>query len=61
MDTETTEAENTQSEKEAPRKSGRPPPVVMTSATNFIRLRSDLKHTLKDSTSSEIHEMEPVS
>jgi hypothetical protein len=43
MDTETTAAENTLPEKEAPRTSGRPPPIVMTSTTNLIRLQSDLK------------------
>jgi hypothetical protein len=36
MDTETTEAENTLPEKEAPRKSGRHQPIVKTSTTNFI-------------------------
>jgi hypothetical protein len=36
MDMETTGAENTLPEKEAPRKSGRPPPIVMTSTTNLI-------------------------
>jgi hypothetical protein len=34
MDTETTGAENTLPEQEAPRKSGRPPPIVMTSICN---------------------------
>jgi hypothetical protein len=42
MDTETTGAENTLPEKEAPRKSGRPPPIVMTSTTNLIPIQSDL-------------------
>jgi hypothetical protein len=37
MDTESTETENTLPE-EAPRKSDRPPPIVMTSTTNLIRL-----------------------
>ena len=32
-----------QLEQEAPRKSGRPPSVVITSATNLIRLQGDLK------------------
>jgi hypothetical protein len=43
MDTETAGAENTLPEQEAPRKSGRPPPIVMTSTTNLIQLQSDLK------------------
>jgi hypothetical protein len=45
MDTATTAAENTLPEKEAHRKSGRPPPLVITSATNLIQLQSDLKKT----------------
>jgi hypothetical protein len=47
MDTESTEKENILPEKEAPRKSDRPPPIVMTSTTNLIRLRSDLKEHVK--------------
>jgi hypothetical protein len=61
MDTETTGAENTLPEQETPKKSGRPPPIVMTSATNLIHLQSDLKEHVRRSTSSEIHEMELVS
>jgi hypothetical protein len=47
MDTETTGAENTLPEQEIPKKSGRPPPIVMTSTTNLIRLQSDLKEHVK--------------
>jgi hypothetical protein len=47
MDMETTGAENTPSEQEASRKSGTPPPIVMTSTTNLIRLQSDLKEHIK--------------
>jgi hypothetical protein len=36
MDTESTKTESTLPEKEAPRKSGRLPPIVMTSTTNLI-------------------------
>jgi hypothetical protein len=43
MDTETTGAENTLPEQETPKKSGRSPPIVMTSTTNLICLLSDLK------------------
>jgi hypothetical protein len=43
----TTGADNTLPEQEAPRKSGRPPPTVMTSTTNLIRLQSDLKEHFK--------------
>jgi hypothetical protein len=40
---ETIEAKNTLLEQEAPRKPGRLPSIVMTSTTNLIQLRSDLK------------------
>jgi hypothetical protein len=43
MDTETTEAENTLPEQEAPRKPSRLPPIVTTFTTNLSRLQSDLK------------------
>jgi hypothetical protein len=43
MNTETTGAPNILPEEEAPRKSGRLPPIVTTSTTNLIRLQSDLK------------------
>jgi hypothetical protein len=47
MGTETTGAENALPEKEASRKSGRPPPIVITSITKLIRLQSDLKEHVK--------------
>jgi hypothetical protein len=47
MDMETTGAENTLPEQEAPRKPGRLPPMMMTSTTNLIQLQSDLKHHTK--------------
>jgi hypothetical protein len=47
MDMETTGSENMLPEQEAPRKSGRPPPIVMTSTTNLIRLQRDLKEHVK--------------
>jgi hypothetical protein len=47
MDMETTGAENTLPEQEAPRKPGRPPPTVMTSTTNLSRRQSDLKEHVK--------------
>jgi hypothetical protein len=47
VDTETTGAENTLLEQETPRKSGRPPPIMLTSITNFIRLQRDLKEHVK--------------
>jgi hypothetical protein len=48
-------------EKEAPRKRGRPPPIVVTSTTNLIRIQSDLKEHSKKSTSSTINKIELVS
>jgi hypothetical protein len=47
MDTETTGAENALPEQEAPRKSGGPPPIVMTSTSNLIQVQSDLKKHVK--------------
>jgi hypothetical protein len=47
MDTQNTGTKNTLPEQEAPRKSGRPPPIVMTSTINLIRLQSDLKEHVK--------------
>jgi hypothetical protein len=47
MDTETAVTENTLPEQEAPRKSGRLPPIVMTSTINLIQLQSDLKEHVK--------------
>jgi hypothetical protein len=47
MDTETSEEEKTLLEQEVPRKPGRPPPIMMTSTTNLIRLQSDLKDHVK--------------
>jgi hypothetical protein len=47
VDTETTGAENTLPEEEVSRKPGRPPPIVMTSTTNLIRLQSDLEDHIK--------------
>jgi hypothetical protein len=52
IDTENTGAENKVMEQEAPRKPGKPPPIMMTSTTNLIRLQSSLKTTSKESTSS---------
>jgi hypothetical protein len=47
METETTGAENTLLEQEAPRKPGRLPPIMMTSTTNLIQLQSSLKEHVK--------------
>jgi hypothetical protein len=47
VDMETTGEENALPEQEAPKKSGKPPPIVMTSTTNRIRLQSDLKERIR--------------
>jgi hypothetical protein len=47
MDIDTTVTENTLPEQEAPRKPGRPPPIVMISTTNLILLQRDLKGHIK--------------
>jgi hypothetical protein len=59
MDTDSTGAENALPEEEVPRKLGRPPPIMMTFATNIIQLQSDLKTMSNESMSSKTHEMEP--
>jgi hypothetical protein len=47
MDMGTTGTENTLPEQEAPRKSGRPQQILMTSTANLVRLQSDLKEHVK--------------
>jgi hypothetical protein len=47
MVTETTGADNLLWQKEAPRKPGTPPPIMMASTTNLIQLQSDLKDHVK--------------
>jgi hypothetical protein len=41
-------AESTATEKGVPENSGRPPPIVLTSATNLIELQKQLKGVAKD-------------
>jgi hypothetical protein len=48
IDTEATGAENAQQEQEDSIKTGRPPPIVMTSTANLIRLQSDFKEHVKE-------------
>jgi hypothetical protein len=64
METETTGAENILPEQEAPRKSGRSPPIVMTSTIHLIRLQSKItgrrrvrvpKHTKRTSIIKKIN------
>jgi hypothetical protein len=61
-DTEITAAENTRyiAGKRGSQKLGRKAPILMASVVGHVRLPSDLT-TSKESTISEIHEMEPVS
>jgi hypothetical protein len=47
MGKNTAGAENILPKQEAPRKSGRPPPIAMTSTTNLIQLQIDLKEHVK--------------
>jgi hypothetical protein len=44
-----------------PEKSARPPPIVMISITNLIRLQSNLKEHVKEVYGSEIHKIQLVS
>jgi hypothetical protein len=48
MDTDTSGTESMPHEGAAPGKTGRPPPIVLTSATNLIHLQKQLKGVLKD-------------
>jgi hypothetical protein len=48
MDTETTGAENTLPEQQALRKPGRAPPIMTTSTTNLISLRTDSTDHVKE-------------
>jgi hypothetical protein len=47
MDTDAPDKESTTTEKVVPEKSGRPPPSVLTSATNLIQLQKQLKGVAK--------------
>jgi hypothetical protein len=48
MGTETTDAENTLSEQEAPREPGSSSPIEVTSIIKLIRLQSDFKDRIKE-------------
>jgi hypothetical protein len=61
MNTEAAGTEDTLLKQEALRKPGRQPPIMITSMANLIRLQSNLKTKSKESTSSKIHEIEPIS
>jgi hypothetical protein len=47
MDMQTTGARNTLPEQEAHKKSGRSPPIMLTSTTKLIRIQRDLKEHVK--------------
>jgi hypothetical protein len=49
MDTDATISEFNTEEAAAPRKSARPPPIVLTSAANFIQLQKQLKGVARKS------------
>jgi hypothetical protein len=61
IDTETISADDTRSEKQAPRKPGRPPAIMMTLPQTSFRSGATLNITSRETTSSEIHKMEPTS
>jgi Tfp pilus assembly major pilin PilA len=48
MDTDTSSTDAMPYEEAVPGKTGRPPPVVLTSATNLIKLQKQLKGVVKD-------------
>jgi hypothetical protein len=48
MATDAPGTESTATEKAVPEKSGRSPPVMLTSATNLIQLQKQLKGVVKD-------------
>jgi hypothetical protein len=43
MDTDATTTETTATEEAVPSKTGRPPPIILTFATNLIQLQKQLK------------------
>jgi hypothetical protein len=57
MDTDTSGTDAMPHEEAVPGKSGRPPPVVLTSTTNLIQLQKQLKGMMKDN--FEFHRMGP--
>jgi hypothetical protein len=48
MDTDAPDTESTTTEKAVQEKLGRPPPIVLTSASNLIQLQKQLKGVAKD-------------
>jgi hypothetical protein len=48
MDTDASGTEATSNEEAAPGKTGRPPPIILTSTTNLFRLQKQLKSVVKE-------------
>jgi hypothetical protein len=48
MDMESSSAEATPQEEAVPRKTGRPPPIVITVATNLMQLQKVIKSVVKE-------------
>jgi hypothetical protein len=48
MDTDSSGTEATSNEEEVPGKTGRPPPIILTSATNLIQLQKQLRIVVKE-------------
>jgi hypothetical protein len=61
MDTETSEDEKMLPVQEAPRKTGKPPLIMMNSTTIIIRLQNELKDHFRGQYEFRIHGMEAVS
>jgi hypothetical protein len=48
MDTESSTTEGPSQEETAVGKTGRPPPIILTSATNLIQLQKQLKNVVEE-------------
>jgi hypothetical protein len=48
MDTDVSGTEVTSNEEAFPGRSGRPPPIILTSTTNLIQLQKQLKNVVKE-------------
>jgi hypothetical protein len=48
METETSSAEESQQEEASGSRTGRPPPIVITAATNLLQLQKAVKRVVKD-------------
>jgi hypothetical protein len=59
MDTDSSIAEATPQEEAVPRKTGRPPPIVITAATNLMQLQKVIKSVVKKISSFVTPETDP--